>query len=361
MAEEKIKLLFVDDEVNNLLSFKATFRREFEVFTAETAELGEKMLEENEIPIIIADYRMPDVTGVEFFERIIPNNPDSIRILLTGYADIEAVIDAINKGEVYRFVRKPWDENELRNTIKNGYEIYRTKRELKEKNIALVESYNELDRFVYSAAHDLTAPLTSIMGILKVADVEKENSELYFGMIEKSVYKLHEFVSNIIDYHRNKKLDQELITIDFKKLINETLENFEFYQEKSTISFNIQVDAEHPFESDLSRLKIVFNNLISNAIKYQKPKSDDGLVEVKVKTHPDKAEIEIRDNGIGISKDHITEIFKMYFRASNEKAGTGIGLYIVNEVIQKLQGEIKVESEKNIGTKFAISLPKIAK
>ncbi len=135
MIKSDIKILYVDDEINNLTSFKAAFRRDYMVYTAESGEEGERILAENDINIIITDQRMPNMTGVEFLEKILPQHPDPIRILLTGYTDITAVIDAINKGKVYHYLTKPWDESTLRIIIKNAHEIY----ELRKANKDLME------------------------------------------------------------------------------------------------------------------------------------------------------------------------------------------------------------------------------
>lgn len=132
MDTKDIHILYVDDEQNNLTAFKATFRRDFTVYTAISAEEGKKLLENETVHILITDQRMPVMTGVEFLESILDRYPDMIRILLTGYTDIEAVIDAINKGQVYRYITKPWDETELRITIKNAFEVYSLKKENKE-------------------------------------------------------------------------------------------------------------------------------------------------------------------------------------------------------------------------------------
>jgi response regulator RpfG family c-di-GMP phosphodiesterase len=129
--KENINVLYVDDEVNNLRSFKATFRREFKVYIAESAKEGLEILEEKDVEIIISDQRMPEMTGVEFFEKLTEENPDPIRILLTGYSDIDAVIGAINKGRVYHYITKPWDERYLRNIINNSFEIFRLRAENK--------------------------------------------------------------------------------------------------------------------------------------------------------------------------------------------------------------------------------------
>ena len=123
---DKIKILYLDDEENNLIAFKALFRREYDVFTTTSAREAVAYLNENEVPVILSDQKMPDISGVEFFEMILPDFPRSVRILVTGYADIEAVVNAINKGEIYRYVSKPWDEHDLRICIKNAIEKYQT-------------------------------------------------------------------------------------------------------------------------------------------------------------------------------------------------------------------------------------------
>ncbi len=121
---DKVKILYLDDEELNLVAFKAIFRREYEVFTTTSPQEAVAYLNENEVQVILSDQKMPDISGVEFFEMILPDFPRAVRILVTGYADIEAVVNAINKGEIYRYVAKPWDEHDLRVCIKNAIEKY---------------------------------------------------------------------------------------------------------------------------------------------------------------------------------------------------------------------------------------------
>jgi len=128
---EKVQLLYVDDEPNNLVSFKAAFRRDFDIYTAESGADGKKILEQREISIIVTDQRMPFMTGVEFLESIVEEYPDTIRILITGFSDIQAVIDAINRGKIYHYIQKPWDETYVRNIISNAFEIHRLRKEKK--------------------------------------------------------------------------------------------------------------------------------------------------------------------------------------------------------------------------------------
>ena len=140
-----VGVLYVDDEVNNLNSFKAVFRHDFEVFTAISAKEGRKILDSTEIGVIITDHRMPVMTGIEFLESIIPAYPDTIRILLTGFADINAVMDAINRGHVYKYLVKPWQNDELKMYILNAMEIYKLRRENKDLAAKLRLAHAEIE------------------------------------------------------------------------------------------------------------------------------------------------------------------------------------------------------------------------
>lgn len=144
-SDVAINVLYIDDEVHNLNSFKAGFRRLFNVFTAESAIEGRKVLEAEDIHVIITDQRMPVMTGIEFLESIIPHFPDPIRILLTGYADINAVIDAINKGRVYKYIQKPWMDEDLRINIEKAYEIYALRKENRELTEQLLLANKQLE------------------------------------------------------------------------------------------------------------------------------------------------------------------------------------------------------------------------
>lgn len=145
MSAQHIHILYVDDEIHNLNAFKASFRRLYTVFTAASAEEAEEVLAKQEIHIIISDQRMPKITGIEFFESILNKYPEPIRMLLTGYADINAVIDAINKGQVYKYFSKPWNDEELQQNIDKAYEVYSLRKENKELTAKLLDVNEKLE------------------------------------------------------------------------------------------------------------------------------------------------------------------------------------------------------------------------
>lgn len=142
---DKIKVLYVDDEEHNLMSFKATFRIKYKVHTAISGEEAIKILNSESIDIIITDQRMPNMTGVQFLESILDEHPDPMRILLTGYADLNAVIDAVNKGKIFHYLTKPWNEEELDMTILRAYDIYKLRKDEKELTEKLGVTNSQLE------------------------------------------------------------------------------------------------------------------------------------------------------------------------------------------------------------------------
>jgi two-component system sensor histidine kinase/response regulator len=357
-----INILYIDDEKNNLSAFKALFRKDFNIYLADSAEAGLKILNETEVEIIITDQRMPGITGVQFFESILHTFPDPVRILLTAYTDVESVIDAINKGQVFRYIRKPWDEYDLKMTIENGFDLFKTKKELIEKNKVLKKTNDELNRFVYSASHELKAPLATILGVVKIARAEDNknmnaSAENYFEMIQESAHNLEALIRNIINYHKNNSVHRDTGEIDFQSLISNILDIYKDSHEACNINVQVKIEQEKIFIGDEFRIRLIISNLISNAIKYQKKNEDHKYIVIKVKASHDYMNLSIEDNGIGIDKECSPNIFNMFYRGTAQNTGTGFGLYIVNEALNKIGGEILVSSTEGIGSIFQIKIP----
>jgi signal transduction histidine kinase len=360
--EKKIKVLYIDDEINNLLAFQALFRRRYKIFIASSAAEGINILtDENDINVIICDQRMPGTTGVEFFQVVLKSFPAPVRILLTGFTDVQAIIDAVNKGEIFRYIKKPWDELELQNAIQNAHEIYITRRQLNKKIAELERANNELNHFVYSTSHDLRSPLASMMGILNLARMENSvrDPNNYMGMIETCVNKMDTFIQKIMEFYKSIRVDDEIEEVDFKEILSESIQICKM--QNPLVKFSVSVEQPVKFMNDAFRISVIIDNLISNAVKYQKPSADKPEVKVFVKTDAYKALIEIEDNGIGIVEEHLNNIFKMFFRSSTHAYGAGIGLYIVKEALSRIGGDISVSSTYNVGTIFRILIPNLAR
>jgi len=356
---EKIKILYVDDEKNNLVSFHSYFRKEYEVLTALSASDALEILADTEISVIISDQRMPNSTGVEFLEKTIRTHPESLRMLITGQSDLDVVIEAINRGQVTKFVQKPWDWEKLSLAIENCVLIYKSRAELKSKNKQLQKANDDLTKFVYSLSHDLRSPLMSILGIVHLAKTNKEAlADLnYFDLIENCVVKLDNFIKSIIEYYKNSRGEEVMQKVDFKQLVQNVVDTLK--NQDSLVKFELDIEQSTEFFSDPLRLNIILNNLVSNAIKYQNPSSFNRLVKLVIRSSDVNALISVVDNGIGIDEKHLDHIFKLFYRTENsqDKDGTGIGLYIVKEAVDKIDGKITVSSTPMIGSSFEITVP----
>ena len=359
MKDRDINILYIDDELQNLQSFKASFRREFNIDITTSVKEAEEILSKKKIQIIFADQRMPGTTGVEFFESIREKFPDPIRILVTGYTDITSAIDAINKGEVFRFISKPWDHQYVLNAIAQAYEIYRTRVELRTRNQELSKAYEELDRFVYSASHDLRAPLMSILGIVQLTMIEDDISKQkeYLQMIKQSVHKLDTFIINIIDYYKNARGTPEIKSIQFATIIREVMDSIKFLPGYEKVDIQIAIDQPEEFFSDLLKIRIIFINLLTNAIKFVDDAKEVQKISVKINCDKSASYIEVKDNGIGIKEADLGNVFNMFYRGRAANTGSGIGLYIVREAVNKLGGTVKVSSAIGEGTTFTITIP----
>jgi PAS domain S-box-containing protein len=237
----------------------------------------------------------------------------------------------------------------------------RTEDLLKRQNEELVKINAELDRFVYSASHDLRAPLMSVKGLLNMikVDPQKENTDHYLTLIEKSVNKLDSFISDIINYSRNSRMDLLPCEIRFEAQLQESIDALKFMDGADEVECISSISQPVPFYSDKSRLQIIFNNIISNAVRYRDTSKKQSVLEVEVVVNESNAMIRFSDNGVGIPAEHIDKIFRMFFRANADSKGSGLGLYIVKGVVEKLGGKIAVESRYGEGTFFIVHIPNL--
>lgn len=228
------------------------------------------------------------------------------------------------------------------------------------ENYELLEKANtELDRFVYSTSHDLRAPLTSILGLINIAEMSGNVDDIkrYLVMMKDRVSLLDKFIKDITDYSRNNRLEVERHHVNLTKISNEVWDLLKYTPEAQQVDFHIDIPQDINIVSDEPRLKTVLLNLLSNAIRYQ----DNGKPNPYVRLHCHKNgkgyHINVEDNGQGIDPQHHVKVFDMFFRGSESSKGSGLGLYIVKETVTKLSGSIALESTPGVGSTFTIKLP----
>jgi len=357
---EKLKILYIDDETDNLTGFKANFRTEYRILIAENTVQAIELLKKNtDIRVIFCDQRMPGKTGVEFFEEIRTLFPLPIRILITAYTDIEATISAINRGNIFRYIRKPWIDQDIISAIEEGNKFYIANSMLTIKNEELQQAYTELDKFAYSVSHDLRGPLTGILGAIDVAKEMSDIKELkdLLMLMEKSVFKLEDYISSMHDYYSSRRGELKIVDIDFNHVAEELKDVYRIYTTTNKICFETTVNQQESFRSDELVIKMILNNLITNAIKYQKKHFEGKKIDLNVSVVDGLATIMISDTGIGIPDGHFDEIFNLFSRATSHRAGSGIGLYNVKGGLLKLGGNIDVSSVLGEGTVFKLIIP----
>lgn len=243
----------------------------------------------------------------------------------------------------------------------NITDIKQHESQLRSQNEALEKANQELDQFVYRASHDMRAPLVSIMGLLNLSEMEPHSGPLgqYLQMIRQSVNKLDTFIREIVDYSKNTRQDVIIEEIDLSNTTQEVWNTLSELHPDQKVELDIDISGDKAFHSDSFRLSILLNNLLSNAIKYRNPATDSHRVMVRADVKPEEVVLEVEDNGKGIKREHLTQIFDMFFRATHDAFGSGIGLYIVREVLSKLNGTIEVESEYGQGATFRVKLPNL--
>lgn len=244
----------------------------------------------------------------------------------------------------------------------NISKIKENEAKLAQQNLELKKLNEELDNFVYRVSHDLRAPNSSILGLIDIIlhqekDPEKINELLV--LIRTSLKKQDDFIKDILNYSKNSRLERVIEPIDFQKMVEGVFGELLFAYTSAHIEKSIEIKQDAVFATDKNRFSIVLNNLISNALKYIRSETVVGKVNVKVKATRQEALVTIEDNGIGIEKKYQPRVFEMFYRATDQKPGSGLGLYIVKEAVQKLGGEVSLQSEAGKGTTVHVRIPNL--
>jgi len=226
-------------------------------------------------------------------------------------------------------------------------------------NQNLKKTNSELDSFVYKASHDLRSPLVSLLGLIEISKNEKDFDKVkqYLLLKERSVKKLDALILDILDLSKNARLPVEATKIDFELLINEIFNNYNYLEDFNKIERKVNIERNGVFFSDVRRLNIIMNNLISNSIRYADIGKPNPYIDVQITIYPTHAFIHVKDNGQGIKEEHIKKIYNMYFRANERNTGSGLGLYIVKETLEKLKGSVEMSSEYMNWTEFQLMVP----
>lgn len=391
MEKQDYNLLIIDDEIEITKSIARQFRKKYTVFSATSAKEGIAIMEKEHIQVVLSDQRMPDMTGVDFFSVIKDKYPDALKLLLTGYSDIEAVIGAINEGQVFRYVTKPWNPDELDSIVKEAFEKYelitnnrRLMLSLQDSNIRLEEKVKartselemlnsrlsdlnkEKNSYIGMVAHDLRNPIgiaEAFSGILlEDFDMLTKSLQLeYIGLINKSCSFSLNLIHEFLDISKIEAgiFDLNLSQQDYISFLFENVKRNAMLAKNKSQKIVVKTSlSEINFCFDKNKIEQVLNNLLGNAMKYS---AANTLIQVEVSSSDHGVTTSIMDVGQGIPKDELEKVFHPYQTTSvkataNEKS-TGLGLAIVKKIIESHHGTVTVESEVGKGSVFSFKLP----
>lgn len=258
--------------------------------------------------------------------------------------------------KIYFDVRasKMFDRGRLRGYVLQLYDITSNKRREEE----LIRHNQQLDQVIYKTTHDLKAPLMSALGLVKIAEKAPHDEQgQYIGMIKKSLLKLDSFIEDMNNFFRNDKLAVQREKISLGTLLREESEDLKNLYPDGQAAVSITINEKAELFSDRIRLQTIITNILSNAIKYMDLQKQNPFVKIAAEVTDEHLDLCIEDNGIGIDHAYLDKIFDLFFRATDQSQGTGLGLFIVKDTVDRLKGTIEVQSELRKGTMFKIRIP----
>jgi signal transduction histidine kinase len=381
-------LLIVDDEVDVLESLRHLFHRAYRVLTASSGDQAVEVLRQNEVQLILSDQRMPGMSGDVFLSHARRSQPDAIRMLFTGYADIQAVINAVNEGHIFRYILKPWDAAELEGVIRQAAEQYdlladrkRLIAELQEANGRLTKANEELalagqlkSAFIEVASHEFNTPITLVLGLselLRLLNPERNEQErAIVERISTGARQLARLVTNTLTLMRSDDFRRTLqrAPVDLADLLHHVIDKVQpFVRARQLRLVDDVSDNLGVFEVDGDKIDACVVNLLTNAIKFT-PDGREVVLSARL-ANPDEAEITVSDTGIGLDERSVRQLFQPFFTQFDSshhssgdfgfnKRGLGLGLSIVKQFIELHGGSVSAESQLGVGTRVSIRLPR---
>ena len=382
-------IICVDDEPIVLKSLKRELLEAFgETYLIETAESGDETLElleelrddEYEVPVIISDHIMPDMKGADLLQQVHGIDPSILKIMLTGQADLEAVTNAVNAADLYRYIAKPWEKTDLVLTVKEAVRRYEQDKQLKEQNMNAVleqqvqERTSELeaanaskDKFFSIIAHDLRVPFTGLIGMTQIFSDNLESfsqDDIHEGLnsLQLTSQTVYTLLENLLTWSRLQRGVVEFFPQDIflEDLANQNIDLMQVNAAQKGITLVTEVSEDAQAYADQNMIDTVIRNLMSNAIKFT---TEGGTITVAAIMNDDEniVDVAVSDTGQGIPAEDMAKLFQIDIKYSQPgtagEPGTGLGLILCKELVEKNGGIIWAESEYGQGTTFRFTIP----
>jgi len=369
---DTLRVLVVDDELGMRMGV-ARALRDFTVslpdidgkvsFSTDQADSGETaldMIAEARPDILLLDYKLPGMSGLDVLERVGSQNTDMLTIMITAYASLETAVTAVKSG-AYDFLAKPFTPEELRNAVRKAAQrlvlAKQARKFAQEKRQVRFE-------FISVLAHELKAPLGAVEGYLNIMKEKTAGPDpaVYERIIDRTLVRIvgmRKMIADLLDLTRieSGQKQRELAPVDLREAAETVIANNAPDAAARGVTLTLDAQPAVPMIADRSEIEIILNNLVSNAIKYNR---DGGRVDVGVSVHGDVATISVADTGIGMTKEEAVKLFTDFVRIKNDKTrnilGSGLGLSIVKKLATLYGGDVAVASEPDAGTTFTVTL-----
>lgn len=358
MMSENGSILVVDDEQVVLNSCRAILSEHgYEIETAQSGEEGLRLVAGRCFDVALIDLKMPGMPGTEFLGKIKEVSPETINIIITGFATVETAVDAMKKG-AFDYVCKPFTPEELEIVVEKGIETRLLRR-------AADEAEKEKERFVLTIYHQLKSPVGIIQGYLKnLLEGEPADEPQRIAVLHRCLKRadtLRQLLEDLLSLSRlqARKLEQDMKVVGVGDVLNEVVECWRVRTQEKGIKLQLDLEGDlPPVKGDKEQLAHLFGNLIDNAIRYNR---ENGAVEIRAARNQEDVRVEVSDTGIGVAEQDVPRIFDEFYRCQTDETrmipGTGLGLSIVQRIVETHGGRVDVDSEVGKGTTFTVRLP----
>jgi signal transduction histidine kinase len=332
----------------------------FSIRTAASGKELEERMSEGPTDILVLDHKLPDTTGLDIMDRLNKNSLDILIIMITAYASLDTAVTATRRG-AYDFLAKPFTPEELRGAVRKAARHLILQRQARR----LAEEKRQVRfQFISVLAHEMKAPISAIEGYLQMIHERSVGNKLedYDHMVDRCLLRIEgmrKLISDLLDLTsiESGQRQRRLSAVDLAEIARQSVENVKAEAERREIAIQLDMPAGLLMEGDRTEIEMVFNNLISNAVKYNR---DHGSVGISVVMTGDEIRIQVQDTGIGMTQEETQRLFSDFSRIKNEKTrhilGSGLGLSTLKKIVMLYNGDITVKSKPDVGSTFTATL-----